>query len=127
MKDIHEINLFDVEDLISSKVMIEQKLIDKGYINEKLSLQDFVAKYISIDNIYMYKQNESVPFVISNIADDDYLIICTENKEYKNKLTTILKRINYDLSKLHSIDEFPDKTILDFDNVFYINGKIYIA
>lgn len=126
MKEIKEINLFDVEDIISNKLVIEQKLIERGDIEEKLTLQDFITKYLITNDVYIYKQQQAIPFTLTKIADDDYLIICSENKEYHDKLTKLLKRIDYKLSKLKPIDIYKDNTINDFDNVFYINNQIYV-
>ena len=126
MKEIKEINLFDVEDIISNKLTIEQKLIERGDIEEKLTLQDFITKYLVTTDVYMYKQQQPVPFTLTKIADDDYLIICTDNKDHHNRLTKLLKRIDYKLSKLKPIDVYKDNTINDFDNVFYINNQIYV-
>ena len=113
MKEIKEINLFDVEDIIANKLVIEQKLIERGDIEEKLTLQDFITKYLVTTDVYMYKQQQPVPFTLTKIADDDYLIICTDNKEHHNKLTKIL-------------NVYKDNTINDFDNIFYIKNKIYV-
>ena len=126
MDNIHEINIFDIEDIIANKIHIEQRLIEHGEIEDKLSIKDFVTKYLNMNNVYMYKQTDVIPFTVTRIADEDYLIICAENKDSHKRLSNVLKRIDYNVSKLKSIDVYRDASINDFDNVFYINNKIYV-
>jgi hypothetical protein len=91
------ININDIEDLILCKFEIENKLLEKGIIESKMQIDEFILKYALTDYVYMV-DDKFIPFNIYTLDDTKYVFITEENETDKNILLNKLKSMKYDLN-----------------------------
>lgn len=95
--------LEDIEAVVLAKYHIENELIEQGKITEKMSLGDFIGKFIKMtDNIAVYNMTTTtdvVPFFIYNTANNKFIFFAEKN-DFSEQTITKLKKINFDISKL---------------------------
>lgn len=116
-------NLSNIEEIFLCKTYIESILLNNNEIEEKMELQDFIAKYMNVSNKVYMKNSIIIPFEIYNLCDE-IIIIITENT-YKDILINELNKIEYNLSNLKII---PNNILFnmfseDNQNFFIIDNK----
>lgn len=116
-------NLSNIEEIFLCKIYIESILLDNNEIEEKMELQDFIAKYMNVSNKVYMKNSTIIPFEIYDFYDE-IIIIITENT-YKDILVDELRKIEYNLSNLKVIpnDVLFNMFSEDNKNLFIINNK----
>ena len=99
----HIVHIDDIEELVIAKYFIEQELLKKKEIEHKYTLQEFVQKFIKLNEniaIYDIRGNvDVVPFFIYTDNNDIYLFF-SENNEHVENTINFLKNINYNLKSL---------------------------
>ena len=116
-------NLSNIEEIFLCKTYIESILLNNNEIEEKMELQDFIAKYMNVSNKVYMKNSIIIPFEIYNLYDETIIII-TENT-YKDILINELNKIEYNLSNLKIV---PNNILFnmfseDNQNFFIIDNK----
>ena len=100
----HIVYLDDIEDIVIAKYFIETKLLKKNEISEKMSLNNFIGKFINMSRtIAMYNVNSSpemIPFFVYVLDDDRYIFFATKSKG-ADVTVEKLKKLNYDISQLN--------------------------
>ena len=91
------ININDIEELVLCKFEIENKLLEKGIIESKMQIDEFILKYALTDYVYMV-DDKFIPFNIYTLDDTKYVFITEENETDKNILLNKLKSMKYDLN-----------------------------
>lgn len=125
---IEFINLADMEDVIIAKVNIDKYLFENNIIDKRRSsLDDFILR-INPNYVYIYNNQNSVPFGIYDFGDTKYITYVEELDEKNTLISTLnklLKNINYDMSKLTEIN---NRYILEnnIEHLFVINNKFFI-
>lgn len=125
---IEFINLADMEDVIIAKVNIDKYLFENNIIDKRRSsLDDFILR-INPNYVYIYNNQNSVPFGIYDFGDIKYITYVEELDEKNTLISTLnklLKNINYDISKLTEIN---NRYILEnnIEHLFVINNKFFI-
>ena len=121
------INITDIEDLISAKMEIDKLLIEHKDIEEKMSIQEYMNKYCTL-NAYAYcYYGEVIPYAYYNIYDNEYLFII-EKSDNLEKLINTLQNIQFDYTKLKEMSHSDIiEKYQDYENATYfiINGKYY--
>jgi hypothetical protein len=127
------INLYNLtdfpEDLILAKVKIEKELLENNVINDRFKINEFINWLDFSKNIYV-EDNNTIPFSIRNGKDFNYMffIPSSNNEKHINKMMSILKSINYDMTNLKKVSmgdlymkgiDFPE------NEYFIINSQIY--
>lgn len=125
---IEFINLADMEDVIIAKVNIDKYLFENNIIDKRRSsLDDFILR-INPNYVYIYNNQNSVPFGIYDFGDTKYITYVEELDEKNTLISTLnklLKNINYDMSKLTEIN---NRYILEnnIEHLFVVNNKFFI-
>jgi len=120
------VNINNIEQLVICKYKIETELLEKGKIDKKQTLDEFLTSYAFLDMIYKVKKM-SIPFTFKKINDVDYLFVISENPVeldiLKNKLKLIrynfdnlVKVSNEELMKTENIDE---EEFIIYNNAYY--------
>lgn len=95
--------LEDIEAVVLAKYHIENELIEQGKITEKMSLGDFIGKFIKMtDNTAVYNMTTTtdvVPFFMYKTSNTIFIFFAEKN-DFSEQTITKLKKINFDLSKL---------------------------
>jgi len=121
------INITDIEDLISTKIEIDKILLEHKDIEKKMSIQEYMDKYCTL-NKYAYNCcGDVIPFAYYNVYGNEYLFI-TEESDNINELINKLKEIKFDYNKLKQISH---SDIIgkyeEYENAkyFIIDGKYF--
>ena len=118
------VDISNIEELVIAKLEIEKYLMSMNKIKEKLSLDEFITKYLDFSSnvfIYNYDNKETIyPFSIIDINSNKYIFVINENSTILNKFMKIMKDINFDFSLLKNIDY--DK-VNEEDYYFIIDNK----
>ena len=120
------VNINDIEQLVICKYKIETEQLEKGIIDKKQTLDEFLTSYAFLDMIYKIN-GMSIPFTFKKINDIDYLFVISENPVeldiLKNKLKLIrynfdnlVKVSNEELMKTENIDE---QEFIIYKNAYY--------
>ncbi len=117
----HVIYMDNIEDIVLTKYFIETKLTEKNESFEKMSLNDFIGKFIDMTKtVAAYNINSAisdvVPFFIY-VLDNDRYIFFVEKNDKTNLTLKKLQSINYDLSKLNKYS--------GTDNMLRVEGYSY--
>lgn len=119
------VNINDIEDLILAKHEIDLMLIDDKIIDKRTELKEFILKYATPDNIYIFN-GITIPFKLYKLHDKCFLFVTNYNKNEIDILTNKIKLLKYDLNNLIEI-KFTDMLTSDNsnDNVIIIDNKYY--
>lgn len=119
------VNINDIEDLILAKHEIDLMLIDDKIIDKRTELKEFILKYATPDNIYIFN-GITIPFKLYKLHDKYFLFVTNYNKNEIDILTNKIKLLKYDLNNLIEI-KFTDMLTSDNsnDNVIIIDNKYY--
>lgn len=122
------VNITDIEELITTKIEIDNLLITHKDREEKMKLEDYMKEYCTLDK-YSYMFNDYVyPFQYKKVYNNEYLFVTDINNEVIEKISKFLKRINYNINntspismkEVASIFEDPSKTeIIIHDGKYY--------
>ena len=118
------VNVGDIEDLVLCKHEIELDLIAQNKLAEKMSLSDFISKYLNFgNNVYMIDEKNIYPFTFINSSKDKYLFITeSPNSENSKKFINELKKINFNLSVLNDVPQDELMNNIPSENVFIIDS-----
>lgn len=118
------VNVGDIEDLVLCKHEIELELISQNKLSEKMSLSDFISKYLSFgNNVYMINEKDIYPFALINSSKDRYLFVTeSPNSENSKRFINTLRQINFNLSALNDVPQDELMNNIPSENVFIING-----
>ena len=118
------VNVGDIEDLVLCKHEIELELISQNKLSEKMSLSDFISKYLSFgNNVYIINEKDIYPFALINSSKDRYLFITeSPNSENSKRFINKLRQINFNLSTLNDVPQDELMNNIPSENVFIING-----
>lgn len=125
---IEFINLADMEDIIIAKVNIDKYLYENNLIDKRrTSLDDFIMR-INPNYVYIYNNQDSIPFGIYDFGDTKYITYVEDSSETNNLITTLnklLKKINYNIDNLKEINQ---GYIIEHnvEHLIIINRKYYI-
>jgi len=118
------VNITDIEDLILCKHDIDLTLIEHGDIEEKMTIPEFMNKYVNLNNITYIENNNLFSFSIINVYDKEYLLVTEVNNEYINKIKKIIASIDGDFSKLKQLKNI-EITEDNWQSMLLYNGKYY--
>lgn len=118
------VNVGDIEDLVLCKHEIELDLISQNKLSEKMSLSDFISKYLSFgNNVYIINEKDIYPFALINSSKDRYLFVTeSPNSENSKRFINTLRQINFNLSALNDVPQDELMNNIPSENVFIING-----
>ena len=122
--EIKNVNINDIEELVLTKHEIETYLIDKGIINEKISIDKFINDYAMIKYIYAESEDNLIPFGLAKYANIIYIFNVNNNENDIKSVNNKLKSINYDINNVievgyDDIANHPDEPYLVFNGTFY--------
>lgn len=107
------VDITDLEDMILTKHEIDLLLIEHKEIEERTPLNDFFVKYSNLNETSYIEGTEIIPFAFHIVYDNQYLFVNGKN-EKNEKIIEVLKKINYDYSKLQPVS---NKDIIDLGNI----------
>ena len=97
------VHIDDIEELVIAKYFIECDLIKNNEIDDKMTIAEFIQKFINMTtNVVIYNMSTSpkiVPFYIYEYGDNKYVFLDNEN-EYSDLTIMKLKKLKYDLTGL---------------------------
>lgn len=120
------IDINDFENLILAKDKVISCLLEKKVISENMNFEQFIT-YLDVSKYVFMKENQVIAFnIVNNINDESYLFYTGENSLIK-QFKSILKNINYDLSKLKkpSIERMLSNDFIK-NPKFIINNNYYV-
>lgn len=120
------VNINDIEELVIAKYKIEEKLIEDGKLEQKMSINDFLVNYAQVNYVYKFK-NLMIPFGYNKINNIDYLFVITKNEDELNILTNKLKLLRYNLSNMVKVDynELMINEHIDEEDFIIFNNNYY--
>lgn len=120
------VNINDIEELVIAKYKIEEKLIEDGKLEQKMSINDFLINYAQVNYVYKFK-NLMIPFGYNKINNIDYLFVITKNEDELNILTNKLKLLRYNLSNMVKVDynELMINEHIDEEDFIIFNNNYY--
>ena len=119
------VNINDIEDLILAKHEIDLILNEKGELEGRSNLQDFMRIYGSPDYIYLIGDKQ-IPFKYIKFDNNDFLFITDTDEVSINIVKTKLKLIKYNLDNLVKLSRSELATKIDMDNVIIHNNNYYM-
>lgn len=97
------VHIDDIEELVLAKHFIECNLMKNNEIDDKMSLAEFLQKFINMTtNVAIYNLTTSpkiVPFYIYEYENNRYVFLDSSN-QYSDLTISKLKKLNYNLDKL---------------------------
>ena len=120
------VNINDIEQLVICKYKIETEQLEKGTIDKKQTLDEFLTSYAFLDMIYKIN-GMSIPFTFKKINDVDYLFVISENPVELDILKNKLKLIRYDFDNLVKVsneelmktENIDEQEFIIYKNAYY--------
>ena len=120
------VNINDIEQLVICKYKIETEQLEKGIIDKKQTLDEFLTSYAFLDMIYKIN-GMSIPFTFKKINDVDYLFVISENPVELDILKNKLKLIRYDFDNLVKVsneelmktENIDEQEFIIYKNAYY--------
>ena len=120
------VNINDIEQLVICKYKIETEQLEKGIIDKKQTLDEFLTSYAFLDMIYKIN-GMSIPFTFKKINDVDYLFVISENPVELDILKNKLKLIRYDFDNLIKVsneelmktENIDEQEFIIYKNAYY--------
>lgn len=118
------VDITDIEDLILCKHEIDLKLIEKGDLEEKMTLPEFMQKYVNLNNMTYLEDDVMIPFAVVEVYDLKYLFV-SQNTSDVDKINSVLNKIKFDFSKLQILTNHEIMLNNQVPPMLLINGKYY--
>lgn len=120
------VNINDIEQLVICKYKIETEQLEKGIIDKKQTLDEFLTSYAFLDMIYKIN-GMSIPFTFKKINNVDYLFVISENPIELDILKNKLKLIRYDFDNLVKVsneelmktENIDEQEFIIYKNAYY--------
>ena len=120
------VNINDIEQLVICKYKIETEQLEKGTIDKKQTLDEFLTSYAFLDMIYKIN-GMSIPFTFKKINNVDYLFVISENPIELDILKNKLKLIRYDFDNLVKVsneelmktENIDEQEFIIYKNAYY--------
>lgn len=120
------VNINDIEQLVICKYKIETEQLEKGIIDKKQTLDEFLTSYAFLDMIYKIN-GMSIPFTFKKINNVDYLFVISENPIELDILKNKLKLIRYDFDNLIKVsneelmktENIDEQEFIIYKNAYY--------
>lgn len=120
------VNINDIEQLVICKYKIETEQLEKGTIDKKQTLDEFLTSYAFLDMIYKIN-GMSIPFTFKKINNVDYLFVISENPIELDILKNKLKLIRYDFDNLIKVsneelmktENIDEQEFIIYKNAYY--------
>lgn len=120
------VNINDIEDLILTKHEIDLMLMEDNIIDQRTTINEFLIKYATPDNIYVYN-GINIPFKFIEIHDNKYLFVTDYDEQKNDILTAKIKLLKYDMNNLVEISylDMLNNTKDNINDDFIIIGNKY--
>ena len=119
------VNINDIEDLIIAKYEIDTILNERGKLEGRSNLQEFINEFATPQYIYLIN-NLQIPFNYFKFENKDYLFVTNSDESEINIIKSKLKVLKYNLNNLVLLSKNDLSKMIDMNNVIIYDQKYYM-